>query len=59
MSLHYNKVSTMSGPGGGIAGTVDGSFFKAPKWVDLQKAPGTTKQSPTQWSPLLTKLVTG
>eukprot|EP00041_Stephanoeca_diplocostata_P013847 m.246154 g.246154 ORF g.246154 m.246154 type:complete len:433 (+) comp19488_c0_seq2:184-1482(+) len=49
----------MSGPGGGIAGTVDGSFFKAPGWVDLQKAPGTTKQQPAAWGPLLKKLLTG
>eukprot|EP00300_Choanocystis_sp_HF-7_P012229 c17800_g2_i1.p1 GENE.c17800_g2_i1~~c17800_g2_i1.p1 ORF type:complete len:432 (-),score=65.23 c17800_g2_i1:612-1907(-) len=26
----------------GLLGTVDGSFFKAPTWVDMSKPPGTT-----------------
>jgi sterol desaturase/sphingolipid hydroxylase (fatty acid hydroxylase superfamily) len=28
----------------GFAGTTNGSFFSAPSWVDLSKAPGTTSQ---------------
>lgn len=31
-------------------GTVDGSFFKAPTWIDLKKQPGTTPQTPLGWS---------
>ena len=29
----------------GFAGTEQGSFFKAPAWVDTKKAPGTTSQA--------------
>eukprot|EP00937_MAST-01D_sp_MAST-1D-sp2_P006630 g6630.t1 len=29
----------------GFAGTVRGSFFEAPEWVDRNKAPGTTSQA--------------
>lgn len=39
----------MSGAGGGFAGTVQGSFFKAPLWVDLKKAPGSSKQVLPAW----------
>jgi len=37
---------TKSKPGllNGFAGTTDGSFFKPPTWVDLQKPPGATSQ---------------
>jgi sterol desaturase/sphingolipid hydroxylase (fatty acid hydroxylase superfamily) len=34
----------------GFAGTVNGSFFEAPPWVDKEKAAGTTKQMPPTWS---------
>eukprot|EP00050_Salpingoeca_kvevrii_P006790 m.291675 g.291675 ORF g.291675 m.291675 type:complete len:458 (+) comp12501_c0_seq1:1-1374(+) len=30
----------------GFAGTVDGSFFRAPEWVDLKKPPGHTSMTP-------------
>lgn len=40
----------MSGAGGGIAGTTDGSFFRCPGWVDLKKLPGESKQVPPTWS---------
>ena len=36
---------------------VDGSFFRAPKWVDVQKLPGTTKQVPPSWSTWLGAIV--
>eukprot|EP00036_Acanthoecidae_sp_10tr_P012435 CAMPEP_0206285448 /NCGR_PEP_ID=MMETSP0106_2-20121207/103_1 /ASSEMBLY_ACC=CAM_ASM_000206 /TAXON_ID=81532 /ORGANISM="Acanthoeca-like sp., Strain 10tr" /LENGTH=438 /DNA_ID=CAMNT_0053715965 /DNA_START=24 /DNA_END=1340 /DNA_ORIENTATION=+ len=49
----------MSGPGGGVAGMVDGSFFKTPKWVDQEKAPGRTPQTPARWGPLLSKILSG
>jgi len=49
----------MSGAGGGFAGTVDGSFFKAPGWVDLKKAPGTSVQNPTPWGSWFQKNMTG
>eukprot|EP01116_Phalansterium_solitarium_P023963 TRINITY_DN863_c0_g2_i2.p1 TRINITY_DN863_c0_g2~~TRINITY_DN863_c0_g2_i2.p1 ORF type:complete len:484 (-),score=157.39 TRINITY_DN863_c0_g2_i2:438-1889(-) len=44
---------------GKIAGTVNGSFFAAPEWVDKEKPPGTTSQSvvygqPGWWIPLVT-----
>lgn len=38
------KISWMSGAGGGLFGTTGGSFFKAPGWVDMKKSPGTTPQ---------------
>lgn len=28
----------------GLGGTIDGSFFRAPTWVDLSRPPGTTSQ---------------
>lgn len=30
----------------GLAGTVDGSFFEVPAWVDKKKPPGHTSQAP-------------
>eukprot|EP00937_MAST-01D_sp_MAST-1D-sp2_P000788 g788.t1 len=39
----------MSGAGSGVAGTVGGSFFKAPAWVDESRAPGTTAQPVPSW----------
>ena len=44
----------------GLGGTIDGSFFRAPTWVDLSLPPGTT----SQWdmnlgSPNLKALLTG
>ena len=47
----------MSGAGSGLFGTVDGSFFRAPGWVNLAKAPGTTAQTPTPWSTWLSGIV--
>eukprot|EP00466_Bigelowiella_natans_P002817 jgi/Bigna1/130471/aug1.11_g5179 len=43
----------------GLAGTVDGSFFKAPKWVDQNKPPGATSQAKElekvpRWGEILT-----
>uniref|UniRef100_A0A6S7ZRJ7 Fatty acid hydroxylase domain-containing protein n=2 Tax=Aplanochytrium stocchinoi TaxID=215587 RepID=A0A6S7ZRJ7_9STRA len=44
----------------GFLGTVDGSFFKAPKWVDLTKPPGTTDQSiPLQDAPDFWGMING
>lgn len=43
----------MSGAGSGIAGTVGGSFFRPPGWVDLKKEPGTTPQKPASWDGLV------
>lgn len=40
----------MSGAGGGFAGTVQGSFFKAQPWIDLNSKPGFTKQALPAWS---------
>ena len=41
----------MSGPGGGIGGTVNGRLIgHAPGWVDLKRAPGTSAQPVTSWS---------
>ena len=40
----------MSGAGSGLFGTVDGSLFRAPGWVDLSKPPGATAQTPTPWA---------
>eukprot|EP00747_Dinoflagellata_sp_TGD_P073023 gnl/TRDRNA2_/TRDRNA2_157723_c0_seq1.p1 gnl/TRDRNA2_/TRDRNA2_157723_c0~~gnl/TRDRNA2_/TRDRNA2_157723_c0_seq1.p1 ORF type:complete len:555 (+),score=63.62 gnl/TRDRNA2_/TRDRNA2_157723_c0_seq1:22-1665(+) len=48
----------MSGAGSGFAGTVDGSFFRLPKWVDAAKAPGTTCQTPTAWATWAKNIVT-
>lgn len=39
----------MSGAGGGFAGTVNGSFFEAPPWVDKSKPPGGSKQVAPTW----------
>ena len=44
-----SSVHTMSGAGSGFAGLTDGSFFKAPGWVDLSKRPGESKQVPPTW----------
>ena len=33
----------------GVCGTVGGSFFRAPPWVDLNKPPGHTAQTSTPW----------
>merc|ERR1712216_1006510 len=43
------RAGLMSGAGGGFAGTVDGSFFRAPRWIDLAKPPGHTKQVAPTW----------
>jgi len=37
----------------------DGSFYKAPKWVDLKKQPGTTSQPVLPWSTWAVKSFTG
>eukprot|EP00501_MAST-03F_sp_TOSAG23-6_P000030 GSMAST32.ASY1.ANO1.31.1 assembled CDS len=39
----------MSGAGSGLFGTNNGSFFKAPHWVDLEKRPGRTTQKSPKW----------
>lgn len=39
----------MSGTGSGIAGTVDGSFFKEPAWVDASKPAGATTLGVPTW----------
>lgn len=44
----------------GFAGSVNGSFFKAPLWVDLQKPPGRTSQEPqVRNNPSLKSWLTG
>ena len=34
----------------GFAGTVNGSFFEAPTWIDKKKPAGATQQVPPPWS---------
>eukprot|EP00811_Abedinium_folium_P034029 NODE_6947_length_1622_cov_14.913712.p1 GENE.NODE_6947_length_1622_cov_14.913712~~NODE_6947_length_1622_cov_14.913712.p1 ORF type:complete len:424 (+),score=60.42 NODE_6947_length_1622_cov_14.913712:99-1370(+) len=48
----------MSIGAGGVAGTNDGSFFKAPRWVDQEKAPGMTRQVLSTWSALAWNVAT-
>lgn len=43
----------MSGAGSGFAGTVDGSFFRAPRWVDKAKPAGSTVQVLASWDTVL------
>ena len=43
----------------GVAGTVRGSFFEAPLWVDQKRAPGTTAQTALPWSTLLRSTLSG
>ena len=38
-------------PMAGLAGMTEGSFFKAPGWVDQSKPPGATSQAPSYCPP--------
>ena len=49
----------MSGAGGGFAGTVGGSLFGLPGWVDTAKTPGTTPQAVPPWSAWARSVLTG
>eukprot|EP01065_Artemidia_motanka_P013712 TRINITY_DN17693_c0_g1_i1.p1 TRINITY_DN17693_c0_g1~~TRINITY_DN17693_c0_g1_i1.p1 ORF type:complete len:410 (+),score=82.78 TRINITY_DN17693_c0_g1_i1:57-1232(+) len=49
----------MSAAGSGVAGTVDGSFFRLPVWVDPRLAPGRTPQTPLGWGKWITNLGLG
>jgi lathosterol oxidase len=49
----------MSGAGSGLFGTVDGSFFRCPVWVDPRKAPGRTPQVPPTWHTWASNVVRG